>query len=112
MGKKQFRLVAQAEQRLGTSHALSRAHHFHHLVRRHGVRTGLAGIAPESAVAAVVAAKIGQRKKHFAGVGDHSGLESRAGKLRRPEQRGQHVVVRSQQMTSCFTRDRMRAGVR
>jgi hypothetical protein len=75
-GEKQLRLVSQAEQRLGTSHALSGAHDFHHLVRRHGVRAGLAGIAPECAVAAVVAAKIRQGKKHFARIGDDSRLES------------------------------------
>src|ERR1700688_287010 len=86
-GEKQFRLVTQAEQRLGTSHALSRAYYFHPLVRRHGVRPGLTGIAPEWAVAAVVAAKIRQGKKHLAGIGDDCRFESRAGRWRRREQR-------------------------
>ena len=112
LGKKQLRLVSQAEQRLGTSHALSGAHYFHHLVGRHGVRAGFAGIAAEGAVAAVVAAKIRQGKKYLAGISDDSRPESRAGELCRREQRRQHGIVCSQQMASCFTRDRLRAGVR
>src|SRR5208282_2110460 len=77
LGEKQLRLVSQTEQRFGTPHALSSAHYLHHLVWRHGVRTGLSWIAPECAVAAVVAAKIRQGKKHLARIGDDSGLESR-----------------------------------
>jgi hypothetical protein len=75
------------------------------------VRTGLTRIAPECAVAAVVAAKIRQGKKHFAGIGDDSRLESGAGKLRGREQRWQHVVIRSQQPASRFPRDWLGACV-
>ena len=92
LGKKQFRLVSQAEQRLGASHAFARAHHLHDLIRRHGVRAGLAGIAAEGAVAAVVAAKICQRKKDLARIGDDSGLESRAGRSRRSKQGGELFI--------------------
>src|ERR1019366_8516137 len=79
--------------------------------RCHGMRAGIAGMAPECAIAAVVATKIRQGKKYLAGIGDDSRFESRAGKLCRREQGRQHVVVRSQQPTSRFTRDRLRAGV-
>ncbi len=111
LGKEQLGLVAQAEQRLCASRTLTRAHYVHYLVGRHVVRSGLAGIAPERAVAAVVATQIRQGKKHFTGIGDDSRFESRTCTLCRREQGRQHVVVGSQQPAGRFTRDRLRSGI-
>ena len=41
----------------------------------------LPGIAAEGAVAAVIAAKIGEREKHFARIGDDAGLEFGTGRF-------------------------------
>ena len=111
LGKQQFWLVSQTEQGLGASHAFSGAHHFHHFVRRHGVRAELACVAPKCAIAAVVSTQIRQGKKYLARIGNDSGLELHAGELRGCEQRWKDVVVRKQQTTRGFTRDRICAVV-
>ncbi len=56
------------------------------------MRAGVSGIAAESAVAAVVAAKIGQRQENFSRVGDDAGLEVIFCSAGGGEQRGQIVV--------------------
>src|ERR1019366_2520162 len=109
LGKKQLGLVSQAEQRLGATHALARTYYFHHLVRFHSVRAGIAGVAPERAVSAIVAAEIRQGKKHLARIGNDSRLESGPGKLCRREEGRQHAVVRSQKAAGRFARDRVLA---
>jgi hypothetical protein len=43
---------------------------------------GLAGIAAEGAIAAVIAAEIRERKKYFSGIGDDSRFEFCANGLR------------------------------
>ena len=73
--KKQFRLVAQREQSLRASKFFAGASNFQNLIRRHGVRAGVAGVAAEGAVSAIVAAEIGQWQKNFARVGDDARLE-------------------------------------
>ena len=62
LGKAQFRLVAQGEQRFGAAGGGAGAGHFQHLVRRHvGALTGAR--AREGAVVAQVAAQLGQRQE-------------------------------------------------
>lgn len=70
------------------------------------------GIATEYAVAAIIAAKIGQGKKYFAGISDDRWLELRARALRGGEQSRQRVIVRSQQFARYLTRERLRTDVR
>ena len=72
----QFRLIAQAEEGFGAAHLFARLRDFHNFVRRHGVRAGFARIAAESAVAAIVAAQVGQGDENFARIGDDAGLEA------------------------------------
>ena len=55
------------------------------------MRTGISGVAAEGAVSAKVAAKIGQRQKNLARVGDRPGFETffggtRVSKLQRDAQ--------------------------
>ncbi len=73
----QLGLVAQAEQRLLAALGGARAGDVQHLLRRQVARAGLAGIALEGAVAAVVAAVGGQRDEHLARVGDRAALVAR-----------------------------------
>src|SRR5262249_25978732 len=65
-----LRLVAEGEQRFlgtGTTAGLGQRHD---LVRRHRVGAGLARVAPEGAVATVVAAQGGERNEDLGGEGD------------------------------------------
>ena len=61
LGEERLRPVAQREERFLGAEALARAGERQDLLRRHGQRARVAGIAPEGAVPAVVAAEIGQR---------------------------------------------------
>src|ERR1700751_2289035 len=86
LGKEQFWLVTQAEKGFGTAKLFSRTGDFEHLVGHHRVCAGIARIAAEGAVAAIVAAEVSQREKDFAGIGDRARLESflrRAGKRKK-----------------------------
>ncbi len=79
LGKCEFGFVAQAEQSFGASHFFARASYLKNLVRSHGVRSRLAGIAAEGAIAAVVATQVGERNKNFARVGYDPRLEALPG---------------------------------
>ena len=76
LGEEQFGLVAQAEERFGASELFAGAGDLEDFVGRHGVRAGVAGIAAEGAVSAIVAAEVGQRQENFARIGDDAGLEA------------------------------------
>src|ERR1700722_616426 len=76
LGEKQFRLVAQAEQSFGAAEFLAGAGDGENLVRGHGVRAGVSGIAAEGAVSAVIAAEIGQREEDLTRVSDDAGFEA------------------------------------
>ncbi len=104
--EKQFRFVAQAEQRLRASHALARADYFHHFVGRHRMRARFARVTPKRAVSTIVAAKVGQRQKHLARISNDAGLKPVASRLRRREQRGQHIIAGAQEHACQFARDR------
>jgi len=56
--KEQFRLVTQAEKGFRAAKLFSGSSDFQHLVGRHRVRAGIAWIAAEGAVAAIVAAEV------------------------------------------------------
>ena len=66
---------------------------------------GVAGIAAEGAVSAVVAAEIGQRQKDFARVGDDAGLEAFFGGAGGGEEFGKIVVGAADQAQRGFARD-------
>src|ERR1700733_2530265 len=65
LGKEHLGLVAETEQGLCASETLAGADYGHDFVGRHGVGPRLIRIAAEGVVAAVVAAKIGEREKYF-----------------------------------------------
>ena len=76
------------------------------------MRAWLAGIATEDAVAAVVSAKIGQRQEHFPRVGDEAGFEVIPGFPGGGQQRGEILVMATDQAQSLVARDgRARAKV-
>ena len=70
--------------------------HRENFVGRHGVRAGLAGIAAEGAVSAIIAAQIGQRDKHLARVGDDAGTILFFERARSRKQFRQNFVVAAQ----------------
>ncbi len=82
LGKEEFRLVSETEEGLGASEFFSGAGDLENFVRRHGVCAGVAGIAAEGAVSAVIAAEIGEREKNFARVSDDAGFEALFGGAR------------------------------
>ena len=61
LGEEQFGLVAEAEEGFGAAELLAGAGDLEDFVGSHGVRAGVAGIAAEGAVSAIVAAEVGQR---------------------------------------------------
>ena len=69
-GEQRLRPVAQREQRLLGAEPAARLGERHHLVRRHRVGAGLARIAAERAVAAVVATERRQRHEDLGREGD------------------------------------------
>ena len=75
--------------------------------RSHGVRAGLARIASEGAVAAIIAAKIGQRKKDFARVSDDAGAVLFFQSPRRGQQLRKKFVIAAQELASHFRRQRL-----
>ena len=77
-----------------------------HLVRGHGVGAGIAGIAAEGAVSAIVAAEVGQRKEYFARVSDDAGLEALLGGAGGGEKFGKIVVGAADQAQGGFPGDR------
>src|SRR6266404_2774115 len=103
--KKQLRLVAQTEQRLGATQFLARLSYLQNFVRSHGVRPGISGIAPKRAVTAIVATQISKWKKNFAGVGDHARFELIFDLDCGLEQFWKIVVTTSQKLTSHLSRD-------
>ncbi len=60
LGEEQFGLVAKAEEGFGAPELFAGAGDREHFVRSHGVRAGVAGIAAEGAVSAIVATEVGQ----------------------------------------------------
>src|SRR5580704_238283 len=65
LGENALRLIAQAEERFLAAGAAATLGKVEHLVRSHEMRTGLAGVFAEGAVAAVVAAERGERNENF-----------------------------------------------
>ena len=74
-GECEFGLITQAEKRLGASHFLACARYFQNFIGSHGVCAGLARIAAEGAIAAVVATKIGEGDKDFARIANDAWLK-------------------------------------
>ena len=106
LGKEQFGLVAQAEESLGAAEFFSGAGDREDFVGSHGMSAGIAGIAAEGAVSAVVAAEIGQRQKNFARIGDDAGLEALFGGAGGGEEFGKIVVGALNQVERGLARDR------
>jgi hypothetical protein len=75
-------------------------HYFKYFFGQHGVRTRLPGIAPEGAVATVIAAQVGERNKDFARIRDYGRLELILDRNSCIEQRGQYLGAASHQTTS------------
>ncbi len=69
-----FRLIAQAEERFLAARGAALFGESQNLVRGHEMRTRLAGIFAEGAVAAVVAAQRGERDEDFFGEADDGSL--------------------------------------
>ena len=65
LGERRLRLVAEREERLLGAEPRPGLHQGHHFVRRQRVGAGLARVAPERAVPAVVPAQRGQRHEHL-----------------------------------------------
>src|SRR5579862_5648659 len=65
-GECELRLVPETEEGFGAAELFAGTGDFENFVRSHRVRGGLAGIAAEGAVAAIVAAEIREWKKNFA----------------------------------------------
>ena len=74
--------------------------HGENVVGRHGVRTGLAGIAAVGAVSAIIAAQVSQRDKHLARVGDDAGAILLLERARSRKQIGKNFVVTAQELAS------------
>ena len=92
-GKEQFGFVAQAEKGFGASQLFPGVGHGEDFIRRHCMGAGLAGIAAEGAVSAIVTAKIGQGQEDLARVSDHAGLEALFGCAGGGEEFGEVVVM-------------------
>src|SRR6266700_5918645 len=92
LGEEQFGLVAETEESFGASELFASAGDFEELVRSHRVGAGIAGIAAEGAVSAVVAAEIGQGQEDLAGIGDGAGLEALFGGAGGGQEFGEIVV--------------------
>src|SRR2546423_9792295 len=73
--KNQLRLIAQGKKSFSAAQLFAVTRYSQDFVRGHRVRTGLAGIATECAVATIVAAEIRQRNKNLARVGDYARLK-------------------------------------
>src|SRR5579864_8534475 len=76
LGKQQFGLIPETEQGFSASELFSGPGDLEDFVRSHRMRPGIARIAAENAITAVVATKIGERQKDFAGVGNDARLET------------------------------------
>jgi len=70
------------------------------------VRAGFAGIAPEGAIAAVVATEIGKGKENFARVGNDARLEALFGDAGGSKKFGEIVVVAADQAQRGIARNR------
>src|SRR6267143_7038729 len=77
-GENALGLIAEAEERFLASGAAALFSECEHVVRRHEVRAGLAGIFSEGAVAAVVSAQSSQRDEDFLRKGDDRSLPASA----------------------------------
>src|SRR5882762_6176008 len=77
-GENALGLIAEAEERFFASRAAALFSECEHLLRRHEVRAGLAGIFSKGAVAAVVAAKSSQWDEDLFRKGDDSSLPAGA----------------------------------
>src|ERR1700682_1504116 len=78
LGKDPFGLIAEAEESFLAACLAAPFGKREHLFRRHEVSAGLARILAEGAVAAIVAAKGGERDEDFFREGDDSSLPARA----------------------------------
>jgi flavin reductase (DIM6/NTAB) family NADH-FMN oxidoreductase RutF len=99
--KQELGLVSQAEKSLGATEFLSLASHGEHLVRVHGMSAGVAGIATEGAIAAIVATEIGERQEDLAGIGDYSRLEFFL-RCPRSRQKRRQFAVRTRDEAKCL----------
>ena len=93
LGEKQFRFIAQTEKGFGASEFFAGACDREDFFGSHRMRAGFSGIAAESAIAAVVAAEVGQWEENLARVGDDAGLEVISCGAGGGEKRGQIVVT-------------------
>ncbi len=105
LGEKQFGLVAEREEGFGASQFFAGAGDCENFVGSHRVRAGIAGIAAEGAVSAVVAAEIGQRQEDFSRVGDDAGLEALFGGAGGGEKFGKIVVGAANEVQGGLARD-------
>ncbi len=78
LGKDPFGLIAEAEESFFARRLAAAFGKREHLFRRHEVSAGLARVLAEGAVAAIVAAKGGERDENFFREGDDSSLPTGA----------------------------------
>src|ERR1700740_2207323 len=74
-GEWELGFVAQAEERLGAAQFFPSPGYLQNFFRGHGLRARLARVAAENAIPAIVAAQIGEREEHFAGIADYRRFE-------------------------------------
>src|SRR5882762_11763947 len=70
------------------------------------MRARVARIAPEDAIAAVIATQVGQGDKDFAGIRDDAGLEPFLGSAGGREKFGKNFVAAAEQAARCRARQR------
>ena len=104
--KHQLRLIAQAEQSLATPQLLPRPGYIQHFLGRHGMRARIGGIAAESAVAAVIAAQVGERQKDFARIRDRVWTEALFCRTGRTQQLRQFFISRAHEPAGQLALDR------
>ena len=104
--KEELGLIAEAEQGLRTAEFLSGASYLQHLIGCHRMGAGIARIAAEGAIPAVVAAKIRQRDEYLARVGYDAGLEALFCSTGGRQQARQTAVWTADQLKRTLPRDR------
>src|SRR6185436_10066515 len=92
LGEARLRPIAQREERLLGAEAGAGLRERHDLVRRQRARSGLAGIAPERAVATVVATQRGQRHEDLRREGDGTAASTVAQLAGSRQQLGQRLA--------------------
>src|SRR5208283_3754670 len=106
-GKCRLRLITEREERLGTTELFTLPRDLKNLIGRHGMRARLSGIAPIRAVAAIVAAKIGQRKEDLSRVSNNSRAILFLQVERGRQQLGINGIVTAQKLDCGLARDNL-----